>query len=404
MSRAFEFFRRYIAVDTTSSETSGTHPSSPGQFELGKILVRELQKLGAADAAMSEHAYVMGHIPATPGCEKVPALGLIAHMDTSCAASGAGVKASVIDYQGGPVSLGSSGRILVPGDRFIGHKLAVTDGTTLLGADDKAGIASIMALLDELRTRDLPHGKLCICFTPDEEIGEGTDFFDIEQFGARYAFTVDGGAPEEVEFQNFNAAGARILFHGLSCHPGSARDLMINASRIAMEFDAMLPAGEVPEKTAGFEGFFHLYHMEGNVSLAESEYLIRDHDAAGFARRKACMQEIAEALNRKYPAGTVELILTDQYRNMAEIVNRSPELIAMAEKAVRLAGLTPVFPPIRGGTDGAKLSFMGLPCPNLGAGAHCCHGELEFLSLDQLEQSVEILLHLTCLCMEQADC
>ncbi len=400
MSKAFEFFSEYVKVETTASESSGLHPSSPGQLELGRRLVDQLQELGAADAAMSAHGYVMGHLAATPGCETLPALGLIAHMDTAASASGKDVKISVVDYTGGSIALGTSGLVVEPGARFAGHRLAVTDGTTLLGADDKAGIAAIMAMLDEIRTRQLPHGKICICFTPDEEIGEGTLFFDVPAFGAKYAFTVDGGNPEEVEFQNFNAAGAEITVRGLSCHPGYAKDVMINAARVAMEFDAMLPADEVPEKTTGFEGFFHLTDMSGNVSRAELQYIIRDHDAARFEDRKACMTRIADALNRKYGEGTVQLKITDQYRNMEEMVARCPELLELADEPARGAGLTPVHPPIRGGTDGSKLSFMGLPCPNLGTGGHLAHGELEFLSIDELEKVVSILLNLTDLCSE----
>ncbi len=400
MSRVFDFFGEYVKVDTTSSGTSGTHPSSPGQSVLGRHLVCQLREMGVTDAAMSALGYVMGHLAATPGWEKVPALGLIAHMDTGESASGKNVKISVVQYSGGSIELGTSGLAVTPGESFAGHRLAVTDGTTLLGADDKAGIAAIMALLDEIRTRAVPHGKLCICFTPDEEIGEGTMFFDVASFGAEYAFTVDGGDPAEVEFQNFNAAEAVVTFKGLSCHPGYAKDLMINAARVAMEFDAMLPADEVPEKTSGFEGFFHLIGMTGNVSRAELQYIIRDHDAAKFEARKQCMIRIADALDQKYGGGTVSLKITDQYRNMEEKVVLCPELIRLADTAIRRAGLTPAHPPIRGGTDGSKLSFMGLPCPNLGTGGHNAHGELEFLSIDELEKVVEILLNLVTLCRD----
>lgn len=400
MSRAFEFFSEYVKVETTASESSGLHPSSPGQLELGRRLAAQLHDLGLTDAVMSEHGYVTGHLPATPGCEDVPALGLIAHMDTAESASGKNVKISVVQYTGGSIPLGTSGLSVTPGDAFIGHRLAVTDGTTLLGADDKAGIAAIMAFLDGLCARNLPHGRVCICFTPDEEIGEGTMFFDVPSFGAEYAFTVDGGDPAEVEFQNFNAAGAEVTVKGLSCHPGYAKGLMINAARVAMEFDAMLPPDEVPEKTSGFEGFFHLTDMKGSVSRADLQYIIRDHDAEKFAARKTCMMQIAESLNRKYGAGTVLLTLTDQYRNMEEKVMQRPELIRLADAAIRMADLTPVHPPIRGGTDGAKLSFMGVPCPNLGTGGHNAHGELEFLSVDELEKVVEILLNLAKLCCE----
>ena len=401
MSKAFTFFQKYVSFDTTSSETSGTHPSSAGQLELGNFLVKQLRDFGVADAAMSEHGFVMGHLAASPGVETAPALGLIAHMDTASAASGKEVKLSVVDYCGGSIELGSSSRSSTPGEAFVGHRLAVTDGTTLLGADDKAGIAAIMALLEDLQTRQIPHGKLCICFTPDEEIGEGTMFFDVAGFGAKYAFTVDGGNPAEVEFQNFNAAGAKIVIRGLSCHPGYAKNLMVNALKVGMELDAMLPADDVPEKTEGFQGFFHLLELKGNVACAEMEYIIRDHDAEKFAARKALLRDVASELNRKYGDNTVQLEITDQYRNMEEVVSRFPELLTLADEAIRRAGLTPAHPPIRGGTDGAKLSFMGLPCPNLGTGGHFAHGELEFLSLDELEKVVEILRNLAGLCREQ---
>lgn len=401
MSKAFTFFQKYVSFDTTSSETSGTHPSSAGQLELGNFLVKQLRDFGVADAAMSEHGFVMGHLAASPGVETAPALGLIAHMDTASAASGKEVKLSVVDYCGGSIELGSSGRASTPGEAFVGHRLAVTDGTTLLGADDKAGIAAIMALLEDLQTRQIPHGKLCICFTPDEEIGEGTMFFDVAGFGAKYAFTVDGGNPAEVEFQNFNAAGAKIVIRGLSCHPGYAKNLMVNALKVGMELDAMLPADDVPEKTEGFQGFFHLLELKGNAACAEMEYIIRDHDAEKFAARKALLRDVASELNRKYGDNTVQLEITDQYRNMEEVVSRFPELLTLADEAIRRAGLTPAHPPIRGGTDGAKLSFMGLPCPNLGTGGHFAHGELEFLSLDELEKVVEILRNLAGLCREQ---
>ena len=401
MSKAFTFFQKYVSFDTTSSETSGTHPSSAGQLELGNFLVKQLRDFGVADAAMSEHGFVMGHLAASPGYETAPALGLIAHMDTASAASGKEVKLSVVDYCGGSIELGSSGRSSTPGEAFVGHRLAVTDGTTLLGADDKAGIAAIMALLEDLQTRQISHGKLCICFTPDEEIGEGTMFFDVAGFGAKYAFTVDGGNPAEVEFQNFNAAGAKIVIRGLSCHPGYAKNLMVNALKVGMELDAMLPADDVPEKTEGFQGFFHLLELKGNAACAEMEYIIRDHDAEKFAARKALLRDVASELNRKYGDNTVQLEITDQYRNMEEVVSRFPELLILADEAIRRAGLTPAHPPIRGGTDGAKLSFMGLPCPNLGTGGHFAHGELEFLSLDELEKVVEILRNLAGLCREQ---
>lgn len=401
MSKAFTFFQKYVSFDTTSSETSGTHPSSAGQLELGNFLVKQLRDFGVADAAMSEHGFVMGHLAASRGYETAPALGLIAHMDTASAASGKEVKLSVVDYCGGSIELGSSARTSTPGEEFVGHRLAVTDGTTLLGADDKAGIAAIMALLEDLQTRQIPHGKLCICFTPDEEIGEGTMFFDVAGFGAKYAFTVDGGNPAEVEFQNFNAAGAKIVIRGLSCHPGYAKNLMVNALKVGMELDAMLPADDVPEKTEGFQGFFHLLELKGNAACAEMEYIIRDHDAEKFAARKALLRDAASELNRKYGDNTVQLEITDQYRNMEEVVSRFPELLTLADEAIRRAGLTPAHPPIRGGTDGAKLSFMGLPCPNLGTGGHFAHGELEFLSLDELEKVVEILRNLAGLCREQ---
>ncbi len=396
MSNAEKYFLKYIQYDTQSSPTTGTHPSTSGQAVLAKVLAEDLNELGVQDVTVSEHAYVMGFLPATPGLEPAPALGLIAHMDTVDCASGKDIKPSIVTYQGGCIPLGDGSRVTDPAvfpslKKMIGHRLVVTDGTTLLGADNKAGVAAIVAALEEIQNKGLQHGKICICFTPDEEIGEGAMFFDVHKFGADFAFTVDGGDPREIEYQNFNAAQATVEITGVSVHPGSAKNIMVNAAKTAMEFDALLPQNETPETTEKFEGFYHLIHLEAEVGKARMIYLLRDHDAVLFEQKKAKMREAAGILNKKYNADTVKVTIKDQYRNMKEIVQNYPELLEIAADAVRNAGYEPVMPPIRGGTDGARLSFMGLPCPNIGTGARHVHGEHEYLSLDENEKVVQII-------------
>lgn len=399
MKTVSERMLEYVRFNTQSNDSTGRHPSTPGQFEFARHLAKELRELGVERVRVSEFAYVFGEIPPSAGCGEAPALGLVAHMDTSADAPGDNVRPQLVEYRGGVIPLGDSGRTLDPAvfpelNRLTGHTLITTDGTTLLGADDKAGIAEILTAVERVVAGDLPHGKLCIGFTPDEEIGEGPLHFDVADFGADYAYTLDGGAAGEIEFQNFNAATATFELRGRSVHPGSAKDVMINAQKVAFELDSLLPQDEVPEKTERFQGFYHLVHTSGSVGNARLVYLLRDHDAASFEARKRRMREAAETLNAKYGAGTVVLTIKDQYRNMEEIIRQHPFLIEIAEDAVRSAGIEPVIVPIRGGTDGATLSFKGLPCPNLGTGGYNFHGECEFASVQEMESSVQVILNI----------
>ena len=395
--RAYERLLKYVKIYTTSDEESGTTPSAQREFDLGNLLAEELKEIGVENVRITEQCYVYGEIPATPGYEQVPALGFIAHMDTAPDFCGEGVKPQIIgDYDGNDIQLGQSGRVLsckaFPNLCALkGRTLITTDGTTLLGADDKAGVAEIMTMAEQLIREKIPHGKICVAFTPDEEIGEGADHFDVEGFGAKYAYTVDGGAENEIEYENFNAAGAQIEITGLSVHPGDSKDTMINAALVAMEFNQMLPSGETPRGTSGYEGFFHLTDMSGDVSEAKLSYIIRDHSAAHFEVRKEQMQHIADLLNEKYGQGTVKLVIKDQYRNMREKIEDCMFLIDYAKQAVQEAGLQPKEVAIRGGTDGARLSFMGLPCPNLGTGGYAFHGPFEHITTEGMDYTVDIL-------------
>ena len=398
--RAYERFLKYVTIYTTSDEESTTHPSTARQFDLAHLLVAQLKELGVADAAVDDKCYVYGTLPATPGYEEKPALGFVSHMDTAPAAPGENVKPQVFEnYDGGDVLFAGTGEYMTV-EKFPelanwkGQTLITADGTTLLGADDKAGIAEIITAVERIQSENIPHGKICIGFTPDEEVGQGADFFDVDRFGAQFAYTVDGGDVGELEYQNFNAADAVVTVHGFSVHPGSAKDLMKNAQTIAMEFAAALPAEEVPEHTEGFEGFFHLYQMSGDVTTAKLHYIIRDHDGEKFAARKALMEEITARLNAEHGAGTVVLELKDSYYNMEEKVKPHFHLIENAEKAIRKAGLEAHIVPIRGGTDGARLSFMGLPCPNLGTGGFNFHGPCEYITAEKMDKSVEIILNI----------
>lgn len=389
----------YVRSGTQSDDATALHPSTPRQREFAGRLAAEMSALGIAGVRISEFAYVFGELAATPGLENVPALGLIAHMDTSPDAPGEGVNPQVIEYAGGVVELGNSGRRLDPAlfpelNRLVGQTLVTTDGATLLGADDKAGIAEILTAAEVLLAENRPHGRICFGFTPDEEIGEGALNFDVADFGAAYAYTVDGGAAGQIEFRNFNAATAVFSIRGRSVHPGSAKDVMINAQKIAFALDGMLPPEEVPERTEDTQGFYHLLRSSGSVGEAQLTYLLRDHDAASFERRKQTVRRIARELNARWGEGTVALEIKDQYRNMEEVIRRHPFLIELAEAAARRVGLTPSSPPVRGGTDGATLSFKGLPCPNLGTGGYNFHGECEFASVPEMTATVEMLLAL----------
>ncbi|MBQ6514122.1 MAG: peptidase T [Clostridia bacterium] len=399
--RAYERLLKYVVVNTTSHEENEAQvPSGAGEFDLARLLADEMKALGLEGVRVDEHAYTYGFLPATPGYESVPALGLNAHLDTVDDCGGTDTHPQVIrNYDGGPVTLGASGKKLDPAQfphlrDCVGKTLLVTDGTSVLGADDKAGIAIIMTAAERLLTDHLPHGKLCLCFSPDEEIGHGARLLDLEAFGAEYAYTLDGSAPNMVEYETFNAAQAKLLFHGFSVHPGSAKDKMLNAQLIAMEANGMLPPEEIPARTEGYEGFYHLTDMQGTVSEASLTYILRDHDADRFETRKARMREIASRLNEKYGPGTVVCEIRDQYRNMAEVIRKNPVVLELAKTAIREVGLTPECPPVRGGTDGAQLSLRGLPCPNLGTGGYAYHGPYEHAVAEEMDQSVDILMNI----------
>ncbi len=398
--RAYERLLKYVKVWTTSDPESGTHPSTMRQFDLAHQLVQELKDLGLTDAHVDEHCYVYATLPATPGQESAKPLGFISHMDTTDDASGENVNPQIHpNYDGGKVVLPATGTVLDPAQfpfltEMKGQTLITTDGSTLLGADDKAGVAEIMTMLERVISEKRPHGKLCIGFTPDEEIGEGASLFDVEGFGAAYAYTVDGEDAGEISYENFNAAAAVVTVHGFSVHPGSAKNTMINAQNVAMEFHAALPAFSRPEHTEGREGFFHLTSMVGDVTTAKLGYIVRDHDAAKFAARKAQMEHIAACLNERYGEGTVELDIHDSYHNMLEKIQPHFHLVENARKAIRAAGLEPIETPVRGGTDGATLSYIGLPCPNLGTGGFNFHGPCECITAEKMDQCTEILLNL----------
>ena len=395
--RAYERLLDYVKVYTTSDPESGTHPSAAREFDLAHKLVEELKALGVEDARVDEHCYVYGSLPATPGCEEKPALGLIAHMDTAPDANGENVNPILHEnYDGGDVVLPATGKVMkVSAFPFLasmkGETLITTDGTTLLGADDKAGVAEIMTMLEILQKENRPHGKICVGFTPDEEVGQGADLFDVEHFGAAYAYTVDGDEAGEISYENFNAAAAFVTVHGFSVHPGSAKNKMINASRVAMEFASLLPSREVPENTEGYEGFAHLNNMEGDVEHAHLHYIIRDHDRDLLEARKDKFNLAAEFINRKYGLELVKVTLKDAYSNMKEMILPHQEILDVARAAMRKNGVEPVTTPIRGGTDGARLSFMGLPCPNLCTGGELAHGRNEFAVLEEMETIVEIV-------------
>ena len=395
--KAYERFLEYVAVWTTSDENSDTVPSAARELDLAKILVEEMKGLGIEDARVDGKGYVYGSVPATPGCEDKAALGLIAHMDTAMDASGKDIKPQLIkNYDGGDVVLGTSGNVLSVAEfphlaGLKGRTLITTDGTTLLGADDKAGIAEILTAVDEIMKEGLPHGKICIGFTPDEEIGRGSNHFDVEGFGADFAYTLDGDAEGEIQYENFNASTGIVTCHGVSVHTGSAKDIMVNSQTIATEFHQMLPVNERPETTEGYEGFYHLASMSGNVTTTNMKYLIRDFDKENFDKRAEKMQEIAEVLNQKYGEGSVEVKVTESYRNMREKIETCMELVDMALAAIRNVGIEPIVEPIRGGTDGARLSFMGLPCPNLGTGGHAFHGVFEHITVEGMDLGVKIV-------------
>ena len=395
--RAYERLLQYAKVYTTSDPASGAHPSTARQFDLAHLLVEEMQALGIADAAVDEHCYVYGSLPAAPGCEGLPCLGLIAHMDTSPDASGEDVRPVIHEnYDGRDVQLPGSGAVMkVSAFPFLasmkGETLITSDGTTLLGADDKAGIAEILTAVETVIRDGLPHGRLAIAFTPDEEIGEGADLFDLERFGADFAYTVDGGDVGGIEYENFNAAAATVTIRGLSVHPGSAKDTMINASNLAMEYHLALPRMARPETTEGRQGFYHLCQMYGDVNEAKLGYILRDHDAACLEYKKEMLFQIAAWMNGRYGAGTVAVEIKDSYRNMIEKIRPHFHLVETARTAIRMAGLEPEELPVRGGTDGATLSWKGLPCPNLGTGGFNFHGVYECTTAERMDKAAEVV-------------
>ena len=395
--RAYERFLNYVPVWTTSDETSDTVPSADRELVLARMLVEEMKGLGIADARVDDKGYVYGHIPATPGCEDKPSLGLVAHMDTVADASGENIKPQIIEnYDGKDVVLKGSGDILKVDEfpylaELKGRTLITTDGTTLLGADDKAGIAEILTVAEEIIKEGLPHGKICIGFTPDEEIARGAKHFDVEGFGADYAYTLDGDEEGEIQFENFNASTAFITIHGVSVHTGSAKDVMVNSQTIATEIHQMLPVNERPETTEGYEGFYHLVSVQGSVTTTKMKYFIRDFDRRSFDARAQKLRDIAEEMNKKYGEGKVEVEIVESYYNMREKIEPCMQLIDYAKAAIEHAGITPIVSPVRGGTDGARLSFKGLPCPNLGTGGHAFHGVFEHITVEGMDKAVLIV-------------
>ena len=401
--RAYERFLNYAKVNTESADGTGKSPSTDGQWDLARLLVEELNTLGMKDAKVSEFGVVTAVLPATPGCEAVPTLGFLAHMDTAPAFSGAGVVPIVHEnYDGGDVVLPKEGRVIRLADfpemaTLKGRTLITADGSTLLGADDKAGVAEVMTLCEELITSGAPHGKLCVAFTPDEEIGEGSNHFDVPAFGAKYAYTVDGSKEGGIEYENFNAASAKVEITGVSVHPGEAKDAMENALLIAMELNAKLPPEEIPARTEGYQGFFHLDEMNGTVAFAKMDYIIRDHDMERFTQRKALMEQVVQEVQAAHPKAKLELTLRDSYYNMVGQLKDCMHLIENAREAARMAGVEPTTTAIRGGTDGARLSFKGLPCPNLGTGGYNFHGPYECVTVEGMDTVVAILRNIVAL-------
>ncbi len=397
---ATERFLRYARVHTTSADNTGTTPSTACQWDLARLLAAELKELGLESVSVDENCIVTGWVPAAPGYEKAPVIGFLAHMDTSPAFSGEDVKPVLHpDYDGGDVALPRAGRVIKTSDfpflkDLAGKTLITADGSTLLGADDKAGVAEIVELAARLMAGGIPHGRVAVAFTPDEEIGQGPDHFDVAAFGARYAYTVDGGAAGSIEYENFNAASAVVDIDGVSVHPGSAKGVMENALLIAAEINAALPPEEIPARTEGYEGFFHLDGLKGTAARARMGYIIRDHDWEKFQAKKALLEKVCREVGQAHPTARVELDIQDSYYNMRRQIEPCMHLIDNAKKAAELAGVVPTVEPIRGGTDGARLSFMGLPCPNLGTGGYNFHGPMECVCAEDMEKVVEILLNI----------
>lgn len=400
-----EKFLHYISFDTKSDETSASHPTTASQMQFAQMLKAELEQAGFSEVTLDNNGYVFASVPATKeGCKT---LGLIAHMDTSPDMSGENIKPRILTYEGGDIVLNEEKQIVMKESEFVsltrkhGHRLIVTDGTTLLGGDDKAGIAEIVTAAEYLLTHpEIPHGKIRLGFTPDEEVGQGADLFDVPAFGADFAYTVDGGTAGEIEYENFNAASMLVTVRGVNIHPGSAKNHMKNALLIAMEFESLLPAAQKPQYTEGYEGFYHLNDFSGDVEKAQMLYIIRDHDREKFEQKKAYAEKAAAFLNEKYGEGTVSLEIKDSYYNMKEQILPHMYLIDMLHESCRRVGLDPQVVAIRGGTDGARLSFMGLPCPNIGTGGQNCHGRYEYVDINEMELVVKQLLSLCSLCAD----
>ncbi|WP_455538595.1 peptidase T [Terrisporobacter sp.] len=397
--KAYERMLNYVKIWTTSDSNSETVPSTSRQFDLAKLLVEEMKELGIEDAHVDDKCYVYGTLPATKGYEDKIKLGFISHMDTSEDMSGKDVNPQIIEnYDGEDIVLGDSKRIIKVSDfphlkGFKGRTLITTDGTTLLGADDKAGIAEIMTAIEKIQKENIPHGKISIGFNPDEEIGTGAHNFDVEKFGTDFAYTIDGSLEGQIEYENFNASSAVFEIKGINVHPGSAKDIMVNSQLLAMEINSMLP-NEIPATTEGYEGFYHLIETTGSVEHSKLTYIVRDHDAQKFDERNKFLENIAKTMNEKYGEGTVSLTIKQQYRNMKEKIEPCMHLIDNAKKATKAVGLEPTVDAIRGGTDGAQLSFKGLPCPNLGTGGAAFHGALEHISVEGMDKVVDIIIEL----------
>ncbi len=399
MNTALSLFLKYAAIDTTSDENSTSTPSSEGQWELARVIKEDLISMGVSQVHLDENCYLYGLVP--KNTENQPTIALIAHLDTADAVQGRKFAPRVVSYNGGDVVLNPEQNIVLSPSQFPalldyrGQDLVVTDGTTVLGADDKAGIVEIMmAARTLLQDESILHGDVWLVFTPDEEIGSGAELLDLNRIQADFAYTVDGGALNEIECENFNAASARITIKGRNVHPGYAKGQMINALKVAMAYHQLLPREQCPECTEGYEGFFHLRSLQGNEEDAVMDYLIRDHDRALFEQKKQLMQQAADAINEQYGAGTLEASIRDSYYNMKEMIDPVPHVLKRAEKGIRALGMTPVYRPIRGGTDGARLSFRGLPCPNLGTGGMNWHSIYEFLPVSALENMAKVLVEI----------
>lgn len=395
--RVEERLLKYVSYWTTSDEECRQIPSSERQFELGKVLEQELRDLGLEKVTLTDHCYVYGLLPATKGYADKPAVGFISHMDTAPDFSGKDVKPQIIpDYDGNDVLLKGSGAYLKVSDfptlkTLKGRTLITTDGTTLLGADDKAGVSEIMTAVEQIITEKIPHGDIWIGFTPDEEVGSGADLFDLDYFKARFAYTVDGDYEGEVAYENFNAASASFEINGVNVHPGEAKDIMINAALVGCEIASLLPENETPAHTEGIEGFYHLTDFSGDIAHAKVNYIVRDHDKATFEKRLDTLRGIEQKMNEKYHADTVKLNIQHSYSNMLEVIEKNEYVVAIAKKAIKNVGLEPVSRPVRGGTDGARLSFMGLPCPNLGTGGYGFHGPFEHISVEGMDTAVSVI-------------